>query len=553
MKKIFLILSILISQSFAFSQDSKVSQIAKYISKDKWSDARELLDELDNNPKYKNDIHYWFVRTCYYKAAIATHINSDKDLYKVELFEAGKSLSKLIEFDGIDASKSYSEYIPQFRKEIYKRADVGLNKPSNENISKFQKTESSISYSDNTLQDNKAQSEKIIKPSNNISKETTNSDESGKTVTLTEIGQGKTRDDAKYNALRNALEKAFGTFISSNTTIFKDELVKDEIVSLSSGNIQNFEILSEIQMPEGSYTSIVKATVSIGKLTTFCESKGITVEFKGSLFAANIKLLELNKKNEVQVFNNLEKIITNIEKNLFDYKVNAEEPILFHDDLWKIPITITIMSNENLYKINDLLYTTLKSISVSKEEIIDYKNKGVQLYEIEFASESYFLRSYESFYKLNLIFHPLGEYNSEFSGFFKNSINIYNSMLGFNLENGIHTTTGVDILNEVDFRRQSKATQYGRRDNKNYKKVVDKTNLEKTGSLSTPIFVQNNEYESPSHFYSISDERGGYSGPFQISMGNKKDYATGGEIKFNYVLKMNEIEKITQFTVTPIQ
>jgi Na+-driven multidrug efflux pump len=65
-----------------------------------------------------------------------------------------------------------------------------------------------------------------------------------KEVTLTEIGQGKTKEAAKYSALRSALEKAFGIFISSNTTIFKDELVKDEIVSVSSGNIQNFEILS---------------------------------------------------------------------------------------------------------------------------------------------------------------------------------------------------------------------------------------------------------------------------------------------------------------------
>ena len=45
--------------------------------------------------------------------------------------------------------------------------------------------------------------------------------EDDKTVTLTQISQGKTKDAAKYNALRNAIEKAFGTFIFSNTTGIK--------------------------------------------------------------------------------------------------------------------------------------------------------------------------------------------------------------------------------------------------------------------------------------------------------------------------------------------
>lgn len=554
MKKGLLILLILFTQAFAFSQDSKVSQIAKYISKDKWIDARELLDELDNNPKYKNDIHYWFVRTCYYKAAIATHINSDKDLYKVELFEAGKSLSKLIEFDGIDSSKSYSEYIPQFRKEIYKRADLGLNKPSNENISKFQKNQSSISYSDNTIQDNKAQSEKIIITSNNISKETANSDGSGKTVTLTEIGQGMTKDDAKYNALRNALEKAFGAFISSNTTILDDNLVKDEIVSISNGNIQNFKILSETQMPDGSYTSIVNATVSIGKLITYCESKGISIEFKGQLFAANIKLIELKRKNEIQVFKDLEKIILIITKKLFNYTVDAGEPIVFSNDLWKIPITINVRSNENLNKINDLLFSTIKSISATEDEIIDYEKKGVYLYEIEFNHEAYFFRNFESFNMLTGFFKHLDD-RAQSLGYYKNSKNLYNSMLDFNLDNGIYSVNGVDIINEVDFRRISAMAQYERRDNINFKKVVEKKKIEKTGSFTTPSFFNIGEFSNPFSYSSCSDKRGGELGSFQIKLKTKEggSYMLVSEIKFNYILKMSEIEKISQFTVTPIQ
>ena len=43
-----------------------------------------------------------------------------------------------------------------------------------------------------------------------------------KTVTLTVSGTGKTLEEAKKNALRSAIEQAFGAFISSKTEILND-------------------------------------------------------------------------------------------------------------------------------------------------------------------------------------------------------------------------------------------------------------------------------------------------------------------------------------------
>jgi len=377
MKKTFLILSLLICQIFAFAQDNKVMKIAKYISKDKWNDARELLDELDNIPKYKNDIDYWFVRTCYYKAAIATHINSDKDLYKIEIIEAKKSFEKLVEFDKTDTSKSYSEYIPQFRKEIYSGQDETINKSSNTSQS-----------------------------------ESSKSADNGKTVTLTEIGQGKTKEAAKYSALRSALEKAFGTFISSNTTIFKDELAKDEIVSVSSGNIQNFEILSETQMPDGSFSSVVKATLSIERLTTFCVNKGIAVEFKGGLFAANIKLQELNEKNEEVVLANLYNILKKIISNGFDYTIAVTDPKKYYyaEGYWLVDITVNAKFNNNMNNLNKIIENTFKGISLSYSEVSNYRSQDINVYYLYFNGSEYRFRTNSAeFYLKNLttIFIPL--------------------------------------------------------------------------------------------------------------------------------------------------
>ena len=52
-----------------------------------------------------------------------------------------------------------------------------------------------------------------------------NAQETNKTVTLVVNGQGKTLEEAKQQALKSAIEQAFGTFISSKTEILNSKAV----------------------------------------------------------------------------------------------------------------------------------------------------------------------------------------------------------------------------------------------------------------------------------------------------------------------------------------
>lgn len=208
-----------------------------------------------------------------------------------------------------------------------------------------------------------------------------------KTITLTVSGQGKTQDEAKQNALRNAIEQAFGTFISSNTEILNDELIKDEIVSVSNGNIQKFEVISEVQIPDGAYATTLKATVSIIKLTSFCESKGISVEFKGSLFTFNINQQILNEKNEEKAIEDICQVIRNIADVSFDFTITASDPISIDasNSKWRIPMYISVYRNSNFDNISKILYTTLKGISLSLDEAENYIQLGKKVYPISIA------------------------------------------------------------------------------------------------------------------------------------------------------------------------
>ena len=208
-----------------------------------------------------------------------------------------------------------------------------------------------------------------------------------KTVTLTVSAQGETISEAKQNALRDAIEQAFGAFISSNTEILNDELVKDEIVSVSNGNIQDFEVISEVQLPNGDYATTLKATVSVNKLSAFVESKGVEVEFKGGLLAVNIKQQILNEKNEVKTIENIDNVCRKILDKSYDYEIIRGAPkqakaSANSSNGWIVPLKIDVKFNENIEQFRDYFYNSVSALSMSESEIQKYQDLGKPTFTI---------------------------------------------------------------------------------------------------------------------------------------------------------------------------
>lgn len=193
-----------------------------------------------------------------------------------------------------------------------------------------------------------------------------------KTVTLTVSGTGKTLEEAKTNALRSAIEQAFGAFISSKTEILNDNLVKDEIVSVSNGNIQKFDIISQVEIPNNGYAMTLNATVSISKLTSFAQSKGVTIEIKGGLFAANIIQQELNEKAELKAVQNIIEISEGILKKSFDYSIQTNGNPTLNNGKYDISLAVKIKLNSNFNFFIDYFQNSLLSLSMSKNEIDSY-------------------------------------------------------------------------------------------------------------------------------------------------------------------------------------
>ena len=204
-------------------------------------------------------------------------------------------------------------------------------------------------------------------------------------TTLTTTGSGPSKEIAVQQSLRSAIEQSFGAFISAKTEILNDELVSDEITSVSSGNVQEYKLLSEVYNSEASsYFVTTKVTVSISKLTAFVQSKGVEVEVKGGLFAANIIQQELNAKSELEAIKNMLTPFHEAMWKAYDFSMTTSQPVLLDNESneWKIDGAIEANANENLDLAYSLIENTLRGISLSPTEAEEYLALGKEVYPV---------------------------------------------------------------------------------------------------------------------------------------------------------------------------
>lgn len=190
-------------------------------------------------------------------------------------------------------------------------------------------------------------------------------------ISLVVSGEGQTKNEATASALRSAIEQAFGTFVSANTTLLNDDIVRDEIATVASGNIKSYKELSCFQNENGHYNVSVSAVVSIGKLISYAQSHGSSAEFAGQTLAMNAKMWELNKKNEKEALLNMVDQLHALQDNLFDYKITVNEASFDKNtNNYLVPIVLTLTVNKNFENFMSILRQTLSFLSFDSSDNI---------------------------------------------------------------------------------------------------------------------------------------------------------------------------------------
>lgn len=188
-------------------------------------------------------------------------------------------------------------------------------------------------------------------------------------VTLVASGKASDSEKAITIALRSAIEQAYGTFVSANTTILNDNLVKDEIVTISNGNIKSYEVLSDVKCEDGQDMVTVKATVCISKLVSYAKSKGASAEFAGATFAQSMKIKELYKQNEAKALENLLTQVKFMLPSCYDLglsDIGEPEDSRNSPNCYELAMYVDFKPNANTKVLCDLFLNTLKSLSLEK-------------------------------------------------------------------------------------------------------------------------------------------------------------------------------------------
>ena len=177
------------------------------------------------------------------------------------------------------------------------------------------------------------------------------------TLRIIASGTAYTKDKANNAALRNALEKGAGVYISSETIIQNNELVFDESASLSNGTIASYDIIeSDFSDKTKEYSVTVNANIIKGKFIDLIKSKGININFDGASFAQNVKLNNYYQNEEPKILMHFEdKLDFDTYFNFFDKKILAEEPKIY--SFVKTDYQLLLEKDWHSHRNNDLLYS----------------------------------------------------------------------------------------------------------------------------------------------------------------------------------------------------
>lgn len=192
-------------------------------------------------------------------------------------------------------------------------------------------------------------------------------------VTLTVIGTGENEEIATQNALRNALEEAYGAFLVSRTSIIMDELASDEIVVNTNGQIKEFKHNAISTLPNGHISVSLTATVSMQKIISYAQGKGCEVAFMGDAFVANLKMMQLKVDNATKTLKILTEQIEDLSEDLFSFELSmGSTPVLIDiedKEYYVFKGQLNVYSNYASHHFYNLLHNTLSALQLNKSEL----------------------------------------------------------------------------------------------------------------------------------------------------------------------------------------
>lgn len=177
-------------------------------------------------------------------------------------------------------------------------------------------------------------------------------------------GYGMTHDEAEQDALRNAVSEAVGSVVSSTTRIENDEIISDEILSLSHGFVRAHKAISSAGNANDGFEVTVVAIVARTQLIETLTTRGVKVSYDtGGIFAKYNEWDRL-KQDELAMVNKFfgPEAIERRSSNVYNYEIRTYEP-LRQGDYYRVALDVIATENSNYQVEFDYFKAVLAELS----------------------------------------------------------------------------------------------------------------------------------------------------------------------------------------------
>ena len=204
------------------------------------------------------------------------------------------------------------------------------------------------------------------------------------------LGYGKSCEEARKDALRNALNKVAGSQIFSKTEVVNDEIVTDEINMLTSGNIMKYEEIVKCIFESGVWKTELNVEISKLELKKFIDGRGKAVSISGEYLKQKIEQELESEKTELKV---VKQIILQFDLNKmdpFDFDISIGQVSIQDGNVCTLPAEITVKTNLNFVNAYLKLIKELETISLTtndqlfRESTLKHKNFKLKMNDYEF-------------------------------------------------------------------------------------------------------------------------------------------------------------------------
>lgn len=192
-------------------------------------------------------------------------------------------------------------------------------------------------------------------------------------------GQGINADEAFKQAVVDAVRQVVGTLVSAENVISNDKLIKDEVLTLSNGFVEQVIKQEKSKTVDGAWNVKLRCVVRKGQVYDVLQKANVpTTKVDGiSLFATAVSQSAF-KKDSRKVVSKAVRDFFRVYPSVYKYDLQKPELVRGDDKMATVKIKYSGMVDMDLYcgKVLSPLQLALKSVSRTESRFNEYNYKA---------------------------------------------------------------------------------------------------------------------------------------------------------------------------------